>query len=332
MFHFYVFDKQVIRIGLFGLGHLGKIHLKCLRETDFQIIGIYDPVYLPNQYGPKYEDVPLYSSLDSLLDNIDACVIASPTASHYSIAHKALSRGIHCFIEKPLTSTVTEAEELEKLVHLNNELITQIGFVERYNPAYKFVKQHTQNPKFIEVHRLAEFNNRGNDVSVIFDLMIHDLDLLMTFKSEKVKDIKATGVSIFTKSLDICNSRIEFEDGCVANLTASRMSMKVMRKFRIFQEDAYLTMDLHKKEGQVISLADVPSDNSLVLEVGNEKKHILFKSSGTPTGNAILEELIDFSSSIKDKSNNNANISSGVKTLRLAEQIENIAQNNGRRL
>ncbi len=330
MFHFYVFDKQVIRIGLFGLGHLGKIHLKCLRETDFQIMGIYDPLFLPEQYGSQYEDITLHSSIDTLIDKVDACVIASSTASHYSIAYKALSRGKHCFIEKPLTSTIQEAEELEKIVKSKSGLITQIGFVERYNPAYKFVKEHTSNPKFIEVHRLAQFNNRGNDVSVIFDLMIHDLDLLMTLKSVKVTDIKATGVSIFTESLDICNCRIEFEDGCVANLTASRMSMKVMRKFRIFQEDAYLAMDLHKKEGQVISLTDRPTKNSLELHVGNEKKHILLKSSGTPEGNAILEELIDFSSSIKEKSYNNANISSGVKTLRLAEQIETIAQNNGR--
>ena len=314
-----------MRVGLFGLGHLGKIHLKCLRQTDFELVGIYDPNYQPDGIKDKYEDISLFKTKDELLSKVDACIIASTTASHYEIAKAALSKGKHCFIEKPLTSTVDEAEFLEKIALQNRSLITQIGFVERYNPAYKFLKNHIKEPKFIEVHRLAQFNNRGNDVSVIFDLMIHDLDLLLSVKSELVKDIKATGVSIFTDSLDICNCRIEFEDGCVANLTASRISMKVMRKFRIFQKDAYLSMDLHKKEGQVISLIDEPTETSLELHVGQNKKHILLKSSGILEGNAILEELTDFSSAIKNNSYNSANISSGVKTLRLAQQIETIA-------
>ena len=314
-----------MRIGLFGLGHLGKIHFKCLGCTDFDIVGIYDPAHMPSQTVADYGGVPLYDTVDRLIDDSDACIIAAKTEAHYALAKAIMGRGKHCFIEKPIASSVEQAEALAVLADNNPSLITQIGFVERYNPAYKYLSDHIGDPRFIEVHRLAQFNPRGNDVSVVFDLMIHDLDLLLAMKNCEIKEVKATGVKVFTDNLDICNSRIEFADGSVANLTASRMSMKVMRKFRIFQNNAYLSMDLHKKEGQVISMSDTKVDQAMPIKVGDKEKHIVLKSSGALEGNAIEEELNDFYDCIVNNKQSKANIASGLITTRLAQQIEDIA-------
>lgn len=314
-----------MKVGLFGLGHLGKIHLRCLRETPFELVGIYDPAYLEKSAQEKFSGENFLTDPTVLLDSSEACIIAAPTQEHFQIAQKAITMGKHCFIEKPITATVAEAEQLELLLKDNSGLVTQIGFVERYNPAYRYLLPDIRNPRFIEVHRLAQFNNRGNDVSVVYDLMIHDLDLLLTMKDCPIKEVKATGVKVFTETLDICNSRIEFEDGSVANLTASRMSMKVMRKFRIFQEQSYLSMDLHKKESQVINLSDSPSSDSMEIAIGDKSKHLAIKSSGTLDGNAIVQELTDFYNCIVNKKKSSANISSAVRTTKLAQQIEDIA-------
>ena len=229
-----------MKVGLFGLGHLGKIHLKCLAETDFDLVGIYDPILNVSEY----QNHKVFSSPSSLIDAVDACLVVSSTDQHYALASQIIEAGRHCFVEKPLASTVTQAQSLLTLAENNPELITQVGFVERYNPAYEFVGPEINNPRFIEVHRLAQFNERGIDVSVVHDLMIHDLDLILSMKTVPIKEIRATGVNVLTDKMDICNARIEFEDGCVANVTASRMSMKNMRKFRIFQSNAYVSMDL----------------------------------------------------------------------------------------
>lgn len=310
-----------MKVSLFGLGHLGKIHLNCLAQTPFELVGAYDPAYTQD----TFDTVKLYSDAEKLLAESDACIIAAPTVSHCSLASLAISKGKHCFIEKPLSATIAEADELSSLATQNPQLITQVGFVERYNPAYKFVESSIKDPKFIEVHRLAQFNNRGNDVSVVFDLMIHDLDLLLNMKQAEVKEIKATGVKILTESLDICNCRIEFEDRSVANLTSSRMSMKVMRKFRIFQEQSYVSIDLHKKESQVINLSDKELEESMMFKVGDKEKHLVFKSSGALEGNAIVDEQLDFYNSIINQKQSKANIHSAAKTSRLAQQIEDIA-------
>ncbi len=311
-----------MKVCLFGLGHLGKIHLKCLAETPFELVGAFDPAYKSG----SIESVELFSDAEELMDKSDACIIAAPTINHYTIASKALAKGKHCFVEKPLSATIEEADALCVLAGDNPHLITQVGFVERYNPAYRFIEEDLEDPKFIEVHRLAQFNNRGNDVSVVFDLMIHDLDLLLNMKQQtEVKEIKATGVKILTESLDICNCRIEFEDRSVANLTSSRMSMKVMRKFRIFQGHSYVSIDLHKKESQVINLTDEQLEGSMMFKVGDKQKHMVIKSSGTLEGNAIVDEQLDFYNCIINQQQNRANIHSAARTSRLAQRIEDIA-------
>lgn len=312
-----------MKLGLIGLGHLGKIHFKCLKETAFDLIGIYDPAY-----SESFEGVPVYNDVKKLVADSEACLIAAPTQEHYELASIVLEQQKHCFVEKPLASSMDQASKLNDLASLRPDLITQVGFVERYNPAFTFLEPEIDNPKFIEVHRLAQFNERGNDVSVVFDLMIHDLDLLLTMKDSKVKEIRATGVKVFTDTLDICNSRIEFEDNSVANLTASRMSMKVMRKFRIFQDNCYLSMDLNKRESQVIKLSDTELENSMAIKVGDKSKHMILKSSGTLEGNAILSELKYFYDAIVSKQQSKANFSNALVTTELAHRIESIAMSS----
>lgn len=312
-----------MKLGLIGLGHLGKIHFRCLKETPFDLIGIYDPAF-----ADSYESIKVYDRLEDLISESEACLIAAPTQEHFDIAAMVINQGKHCFVEKPLASTMKQATELDAIAARNSKLITQVGFVERYNPAFTFLEPEINNPKFIEVHRLAQFNERGNDVSVVFDLMIHDLDLLLTMKSSKVKEIRATGVKVFTDTLDICNCRIEFEDKSVANLTASRMSMKVMRKFRIFQDNCYLSMDLSKKESQVIKLSDTELENSMAIKVGDRSKHLVLKSSGTLEGNAILSEQKYFYNAIVTKKQSKANFRNALVTTELAHRIESIAMSS----
>ena len=195
-----------MKIGLIGLGHLGKIHFKCLKQTKFELIGIYDPILT----ATDYEGFDIYKSSKALLDKVDACVIAAATTSHYELAKEALMADKHVFVEKPMTSTISEARELAQIASDHPDLITQVGFVERYNPVFRDLQAEINNPKFMEVHRLSTFNPRGNDVSVVQDLMIHDLDMILAVKKVPIRDIRANGVSVVSDSMDICNARIEF--------------------------------------------------------------------------------------------------------------------------
>ena len=312
-----------MKVALIGLGHLGKIHFKCLKETDFELVGIYDP-----KFSGVYEGTACYNEVGKLISEVDACIIAAATSAHQNLTEQALSQGKHCFVEKPLASTLEETHKLVQLASKFPELITQVGFVERYNPAFQFLENEIRDPKFIEVHRLAQFNNRGIDVSVVHDLMIHDLDLLLTMKKSKIREVKANGVKVFTDTLDICNSRIEFDDGSVANITASRMSMKVMRKFRIFQDNCYLSMDLQKKESQIIKLSNEQLQDSMQFSIHNQDKFIQFKSSGVLEGNAIAAELNDFYSCIQNGIQTRASFENVLHTSRLAHEIETIANNS----
>jgi len=311
-----------MKIGLFGFGHLGKIHFKCLKESAFTIHGIYDPSFLNES---TYENVPFYKSEAELMDNIDACIIASKTSSHFELAQLAIEKNVHVFVEKPMTQTLNQADKLVKLLEHKPNLVTMVGFVERYNPTFKYIKEHIRNPRFMEVHRLSTFSNRGLDVSVVFDLMIHDLDLILNLKKENVIDIKASGVKLITDSLDICNVRLEFSDFSVANITASRMSMKNLRKFRIFQKDSYVSMDLNKKEAQVINLSDTELPDSMKVPSEKIEKYFTIKSSGTLDGNAILDELNVFYDSIVNNKQTASSMFNALKTTKLADEIETIA-------
>jgi predicted dehydrogenase len=310
-----------IKLGLVGLGHLGKIHLKCILQIpEIILVGCFDLNQEAAQSICKELGVVHYESLDQLIHDSEALDIVTPTTTHYDIASMAIRAGKHCFIEKPVTQTLQEALDLQNLLSIYPVKV-QIGHVERYNPSFLAIKPYIKYPKFIEAHRLSTFNPRGTDVSVVHDLMIHDLDIISLMAQSPAREIRASGVSIVSQKADICNARIEFESGLVCNVTASRISMKAMRKIRIFQEDAYISMDLLSKEAEVISLLDEYQENTLELDTYKGKKYIqLFQAEITPV-NAILEEIKSFAKSIVIDSETEVNLQDGIRALSLVDAI-----------
>lgn len=316
----------MIKLGLFGVGHLGKIHLKCLAQTPFQIVGFFDP---DDKEAEKVEQdfgIKRYLDISKLIAEIDAADIVSPTPTHFEVASEVIKSGKHLFIEKPITNHLEEARKLVELSQ-SRDVKIQIGHVERYNPAIRSFDKANFNPMFIEGHRLAVFNPRGTDVSVILDLMIHDIDLILHLVDSPVKSVHANGISIVSDTSDICNARITFENGCVANLTASRMSMKNMRKLRIFQKDAYISLDFLDKESQIIRLQDAMDENDadsggMVLPTKKGMKRITIENPDTKTNNAILDELMDFYEAIAENKDVSVSIDDGYNALKLAHQIQ----------
>ena len=310
-----------IKLGLVGLGHLGKIHLKCILQIpEIILVGCFDLNQEAAQSICKELGVVHYESIDQLIQDAEAIDIVTPTTTHYDIASMAIRAGKHCFIEKPVTQTLQEALDLQNLLSIYPVKV-QIGHVERYNPSFLAIKPFIKYPKFIEAHRLSTFNPRGTDVSVVHDLMIHDLDIISLMAQSPAREIRASGVSIVSQKADICNARIEFESGLVCNVTASRISMKAMRKIRIFQEDAYISMDLLSKEAEVISLLDEYQENTLELDTYKGKKYIqLFQAEITPV-NAILEEIKSFAKSIVIDSETEVNLQDGIRALSLVDAI-----------
>ena len=238
----------MLKIGIFGAGHLGKFHLNNWKEIQgVEVIGFYDPNDdTAKEVSDKYQ-LPRFLDADSLIDACDAIDVAAPTTYHFDCCEKAIKKGKHVFVEKPLAHTMEEARQLVKLAE-EAGIKFQVGHVERFNPAFLAVKNMPLNPMFIEVHRLAQFNPRGTEVSVILDLMIHDIDIILSIVKSDVKSISASGVGVMTETPDIANVRIEFDNGCVANLTSSRISMKKMRKIRLFQKDCYIGIDFLNKK------------------------------------------------------------------------------------
>jgi len=246
----------MLKAGVLGAGHLGKIHLKLINQSDkYELTGFYDPIKENAEKVEKEFGYKSFDSIQELIDAVDVVDIVTPTLSHFDCAKEAIEKGKHVFIEKPITKTVEEAEILIELLKKHN-VKGQVGHVERFNPAFTAVKDAIQNPMFIETHRLAEFNPRGTDVPVVLDLMIHDIDIILSVVKSKVKSVNASGVSILSDTPDIANARIEFENGCVANLTASRISLKNMRKTRFFQRDAYIAVDFFEKATEVVRMKD----------------------------------------------------------------------------
>lgn len=312
-----------VKIGLIGLGHLGKIHLKCLKQSPFVISGIFDINHQVATIIGEEHGIPVMRSIDELINEVDCVDIVSTTSSHYDIASKCIEAGKHVFIEKPITETLVQAEELVKNAK-DKKVLVQVGHVERYNPAVISLKDHSIQPRFVEAHRLATFNPRGTDVSVVLDLMIHDIDILLHYVKSEIKNVYANGVSIVSQTPDICNARIEFENGAVANLTASRVSLKNMRKIRIFQEDAYLSLDFLGKEAQVIKIKDHVEDDSfegMTMETNAGIKRIIIESPAIMQSNAIEEELTDFYRSIIGEKDIVVSAADGLKALRLAHRI-----------
>ncbi|WP_117179161.1 Gfo/Idh/MocA family protein [Mariniflexile rhizosphaerae] len=317
----------MLKAGVLGAGHLGKIHLRLLKQSDkYELVGFYDA---DETNGKKVEaefGYKFFNSIDALIDAVDMVDIVTPTLSHYDCAKKAISKGKHIFIEKPITNTVEEAEHIRELLAENN-LRGQVGHVERFNPAYLAVKNDIKSPMFIETHRLAEFNPRGTDVPVVLDLMIHDIDIILSVVKSKIKNISASGVAVISSSPDIANARIEFENGCVANLTASRISLKKMRKARFFQKDAYISVDFLDKKCEVVKMKDAPEnpgDFDMVLQnAEGEKKQIYFDNPHVANNNSILDELEAFADAINTNSSPVVTLHDGTEALRVATQIIN---------
>lgn len=315
----------MLKVGVLGAGHLGRIHLRLLSQSDkYELVGFYDP-HTGN--ASKVADEFGYTKFDSineLIAAVDVVDIVTPTLSHYECAKLALAAGKHIFIEKPISNTVEEAEEIIALAQQYN-VKGQVGHVERFNPAFTAVKNMIDNPMFIETHRLAEFNPRGTDVPVVLDLMIHDIDAILSVVKSKVKSINASGVSVISETPDIANARLEFENGCVANLTSSRISMKNMRKSRFFQKDAYISVDFLDKVCEVVKMKDapeVPGDFDMILQNAEGiKKQIYFDNPEVQQNNAILDELETFANAINNNIAPVVTLKDGTEALRIAYKI-----------
>lgn len=314
------------KIGVLGAGHLGKIHIKCILESKkLELAGYYDPdPEVVREIAEKF-GVRKFENESALINACDIVDIVTPTVSHYTCASMALKRFKHVFIEKPLTTTLAEAR---KLINLSKEagVKVQVGHVERFNPAFIATLPFFDNPMFIEAHRLTHFNPRGTDVPVILDLMIHDIDMILHVIKSPIKRVQASGVAVLSNSPDIANARIEFNNGCVANLTASRISLKNMRKSRFFQKDCYISVDYLNKTSEVIKMSDAPSipdDFTLIINPGNgqNSKEIVIEKPIIRNTNAILMELETFLESIVNNNDPLVSIEDGYNSLELAYQI-----------
>lgn len=315
----------MLKIGVLGAGHLGKIHLRLLNQsTKYNLVGFYDPINENAEKVAAEFGYHSFHSIEELIQATDVVDIVTPTLSHYECALQAIKAGKHIFLEKPISNTVEEAEHIIALAKEFN-VKGQVGHVERFNPAFKAVKDKINNPMFIETHRLAEFNPRGTDVPVVLDLMIHDIDAILSVVPSKVKEIHATGTAVISDSPDIANARIEFENGCVANITSSRISMKNMRKARFFQKDAYISVDYLDKICEVVKMKDapeVPGDFDLILQnAEGVKKQIYFDNPKVDSNNAILEELETFADAINNDTTPIVTLEDGTEALRIAYKI-----------
>lgn len=322
-----------LKISIIGVGHLGKIHAKLWKENEnTKLEGIYDSNSENAIEVSENFKVKNFNSIDEAIDASDAIVIATPTTTHYEIAKNAIEKGKHCFIEKPITQTYEEAKKLCELSEKYKVKI-QVGHVERFNPALSVLKKTEVEPLFIEAHRLAQFKVRATDVSVVHDLMIHDIDLVLSFIDSKVKSIDANGVSVLTEKVDICNARISFENGAVANLTASRISPRPMRKMRFFQKDSYLSIDFAKPDLEIFRILDegvnpqdyqIPATMLGSIDTGIKNRNIYYEKPELPTLNAIGEEQKAFAKSIWDNTRTAITAEEASEALRIAEEISRI--------
>lgn len=316
----------MLKIGVLGAGHLGKIHISCIQQIyDYELIGFYDTDKTVSKEVEETYGIKSFDSIEDLIKSVDVVDIVTPTLSHFDYAKKSIIASKHIFIEKPITNTTEEAKTLISLSAEANVKV-QIGHVERFNPAFLSIQDKIENPMFVESHRLAEFNPRGTDVSVIHDLMIHDIDIVLSIVKSNVKRISANGVAIVSETPDIANARIEFDNGCVANLTASRVSLKNMRKTRIFQKNAYISVDFSNKDAALLQMKNVEGEVdpfSVVFDLGEEKgkKEILFEKPTIKENNAIKDELQSFANSIKKNTQPLVTVEDGYNALRIASII-----------
>jgi predicted dehydrogenase len=320
----------MLKVGVFGVGHLGKFHLNNWKEIEgVKLVGFYDPAELNAIEAKEKYGLKRFKDADKLIEACDAIDIVAPTTEHFELCKKAILKSKHVFVEKPLANTMEEAREIVKLVKEAN-IKFQVGHVERFNPALLSAKEYSLNPMFIEVHRLAQFNPRGTDVSVILDLMIHDIDIILSLVNSSVKNVFANGVNVLSETPDIANVRIEFDNGCVANLTSSRISMKKMRKMRLFQKDSYVGIDFLDKKTEIIKYKTADDKNvfSFDIETKTGKKSIAIAAPVIKEINAIKMELESFVKAITENRTTVVSEIDGYRAMEVAHQIiEKISRN-----
>lgn len=321
----------MLKVGIFGVGHLGKYHLANWQQmTGVEVVGFYDPSDKMAQEVSEKFQLARFLDADTLINAVDAADIVAPTNFHFDLCKRAIRKGKHVFVEKPLAHTMDEAREILKLIRESNVKM-QVGHVERFNPAFLAIEGLSLNPMFIEVHRLAQFNPRGTEVSVILDLMIHDIDIILSLVKSEVKSIAANGVTVMTETPDIANVRIEFNNGCVANLTSSRISMKRMRKMRLFQKDAYIGVDFLDKKTEIIRLKTPQDIDSFTFDVetpSGETKTIAVANPPVPEVNAIKMELEKFRDAIVNNTSTVVTGLDGYRAMDVAHQILNKIKTN----
>jgi predicted dehydrogenase len=329
----------MLTIGLIGVGHLGKIHLRCIQlaADHYQLVGIHDTDQALAERVAEEFGVNAYPSADKLMAECEVIDVVTPTPTHFELVDRALRAGCHVFVEKPLTATLEEARKLIERSEATGRLV-QVGHVERFNPALRALSEVNVQPYFIEAHRLAMFNPRGTDVSVVLDLMIHDLDIILKLADAEVSEVRASGVAVLSETPDIVNARIEFANGAVANLTASRISLKNMRKVRLFQRDAYISLDLLEKESQVVRLfaadeTDLPAGGQqFPLETPRGSRIIHVDQPDSDPVNAIQLELESLADSITTGRPVAVSVRDGYRALELAHRISAAVAANQERL
>ena len=324
--------SKPISIGVIGVGYLGNLHVQQLNKIpNIQVSGIFDLDADRSLEIAKQYDVPHICKISELLSQSDAVTIVTPTKSHFDVANNALDFNCHVFIEKPITDCIQQAEVLLQKSESLQKII-QVGHIERFNPAFQVVKDNDQSPQFIEVHRLAKFNPRGTDVPVVLDLMIHDIDLVLHLVKSEIKDVRANGVCVVSDSVDMANTRLEFANGCVANLTASRISQHNMRKLRMFREDEYTTVDFLEKSVEHYTLTDAPPKNiekENVYEIsGKRRKFIIYDKPSITDYNALREELAHFINAIRHAHAPHVDGRSGLNALKVALMIQDLINSN----
>jgi predicted dehydrogenase len=314
----------MLKVGVFGVGHLGKFHLNNWKDIEgVKLVGFFDPHNETAKQVVKEYNLKRYIDEEKLIDECDIIDIVVPTQEHYALCIAAIRKGKHVFVEKPLAHTMQQAKELVAMVK-ESGIKFQVGHVERFNPAFMTLQNLHINPMFIEVHRLSQFNPRGTEVSVILDLMIHDIDIILSIVKSSVKNISASGVAVLTETPDIANVRIEFNNGCVANLTSSRISMKKMRKMRIFQKDAYIGLDFLDKKAEIIKIKTTEDKNAFSFEVDTPdggKKTIAVTNPTIAEGNAIKAELESFVDAINNNTPTIVSEMDGYLAMEVAHQI-----------
>lgn len=316
-----------LKVGVIGTGHLGKIHTKLFKEVETaELVGVYDIDETKANEAAKEFGTQAFANLDELLSQVEGVSIVATTSAHYELVKKAFEKNVNVLVEKPITASIQEAEEIVKIAD-DKKLMLQVGHIERFNPALLSLEKYQLDPKFIQTDRLAQFNPRGTDVAVVLDLMIHDIDIILSLVKSEVKEIKASGVAVVSDNIDIANARLEFENGAVANVTASRISQKKMRKMRMFQQSGYIALDFITGVAEVYRLVgkDEMAENHFLsfgeMGVGEKKKFVVYEQPEIKQVNALKYELERFIESVKNKTRPVVSGEDGLKALKVADEI-----------